>query len=72
MTQPETTTRADADPIGELADAARLLKAACKLVEHFMEDENEDGCEAVLGVLYACADKMEAAEKMLVQAARKE
>lgn len=63
MSQTETTTHADADPIGELADAERLLKAACKLVEHLVEDD--DVQENILGVLYAVTDKIEAAERML-------
>jgi hypothetical protein len=43
MTQTPTTP--DADPVGELADAQRLLKAPCKLVEHMVEDENQDAAE---------------------------
>jgi hypothetical protein len=63
MTQTETTTRADVDPLGELVDAERLLKAAYKLVEYLIEDH--DTQDHVLGVLYAVGEKIYATSKML-------
>jgi hypothetical protein len=51
--------------LGELADAERLLKAAYRLIDYLIEDENRDASESILGVLYAVADKIEAASKMI-------
>jgi hypothetical protein len=59
-----TQTNADHDPIGELADATRLLKAAYKLVEYHLENDSEAE-DNILGVLYAVVDKILSASKML-------
>lgn len=60
----ESIETEDLDPMGELADTERLVKAACKLVEYAFED-GDDNEQAILGVLYAALDKIKATDKAI-------